>query len=72
MDDNERIEKLEKQVTFLTEKLVYTNREILRILNDLKDIYNTINEVSKTSVERDLNLVKAVVTLSCSKEKSES
>ena len=64
MENNERIEKLEKQVEFLTEELVKTNREVVKIVSEFKDVYNLINDVSKTSVERDMLLTKSSLTLS--------
>lgn len=64
MENNERIEKLEKQVAFLTEELVKTNREVIKIVSEFKDVYGMIDEVSKTSVERDLLLTKSNLILS--------
>lgn len=64
MENNERIEKLEKQVAFLTEELVYTNETVIKTLNDLKDLYSKTDEITKTSLERDMNQLKLIKLLS--------
>lgn len=64
MENNERIEKLEKQVAFLTEELVDTTETVIKTLNDLKDLYSKIDEVSKASLERDMNQLKIMKLLS--------
>lgn len=64
MNNEERIETLEEQIKFLTEELIKTNREVVKIVSEFKDVYNLINDVSKTSVERDMLLTKSSLTLS--------
>lgn len=64
MENNERIEKLERQVKFLTEELVDTNEMVIKTLNDLKDLYSKTDEITKTSLERDMNQLKLIKLVS--------
>lgn len=62
MENNERIAKLEEQMSFLTEELIIRMTRVVRTLNALNDLKVT-NPMIKESVEIDMDQLKLIGSL---------
>lgn len=57
MTNEERIDVLEKQVTFLTKQLLNTNKRLIEVVDDLNDAITMLDEVDNRAINDDLKIL---------------